>query len=214
MSKLILETLDTKRINAFNKLKSFNSLGILGGGTALALQIGHRKSYDFDIFVKEEINKLVWKKVKEVFGESSYKTLDTPEQLNLVTPDSINITFFLDDYKSMFPNIENEYIDLMDIRDIAANKALIQGKRPKWRDYVDLYFIIRDKYLSLDEIINVAIKKFGTDFSQKLFLEQLVYWGDIYNYEIDFVGDEIQIETVKSFLENEVREYSNKKLNL
>lgn len=214
MSKLILETLDTKRINAFNKLKSFKSLGILGGGTALALQIGHRKSYDFDIFVKEEINKLVWKKVKEVFGESSYKTLDTPEQLNLVTPDSINITFFLDDYKSMFPNIENEYIDLMDIRDIAANKALIQGKRPKWRDYVDLYFIIRDKYLSLDEIINVAIKKFGTDFSQKLFLEQLVYWGDIYNYEIDFVGDEIQIETVKSFLENEVREYSNKKLNL
>lgn len=213
MSKLILETLDTKRTKALEKLKSFRNLGILGGGTALALQIGHRKSYDFDIFIGKEINKSVWKKVKEVFGENSYKTLDTPDQLNLVTSDFINITFFLDDYKSMFPDIENESINLMDIKDIAVNKAFIQGRRPKWRDYVDLYFIIKNKYLSLDKIINLAIKKFGNDFSQKLFLEQLVYWDDVYNYEIDFMGKEILPEEIKSFLINEVKNYNNTFLN-
>ena len=214
MSKLILETLDNKRIYTLNKLRSFRDLGTLGGGTALALQIGHRKSYDFDIFVNKEIDKSVWKKVKEVFGENSYKVLDTPEQLNLVTPESINITFFLDDYKSIFPDVENESINLMDIKDIAANKAFIQGKRPKWRDYVDLYFVLKNKHLTLEEIINFAIKKFKNDFAQKLFLEQLVYWNDIHNYEIDFVGDEIPTETIKSFLENEVREYNNKFLEV
>lgn len=213
MSKLILETLDSKRIETFEKLKSFRDIGVLGGGTALSLQIGHRKSYDFDIFVNETINKYIWKKAKDVFGENSYKTLDTPDQLNLVTPDSINITFFLDDYKSIYPAIDNNLINLMDIRDIATNKAFIQGKRPKWRDYVDLYFIIKNNHLSLKDIVNMAIKKFGNDFTTKLFLEQLVYWEDIYNYEIDFVGKEVPVDDIKLFLENEVREYNNKFLN-
>lgn len=45
MSKLILEILDTNRLDSFKKLKTFKQYGILGGGTALALQIGHKKSF-------------------------------------------------------------------------------------------------------------------------------------------------------------------------
>lgn len=209
MSKLILETLDNKRIETFEKLKSFREIGVLGGGTALALQIGHRKSYDFDIFTNELIDKSVWKKVKNIFGEKSYKTLDTPEQLNLVTENGINVTFFKDDYKSIYPTIENDSISLMDIRDIATNKAFIQGKRPKWRDYVDLYFIIKNKYLTLKEIIDLANQKFGNDFTTKLFLEQLVYWEDVYNYEIEYVGDEISKEQVQEFLKEEVLKFTD-----
>lgn len=213
MSKLILEILDDNRLKSFNKLKDFKQYGILGGGTALALQIGHRKSYDFDIFIDEPVNKNIWKKVKELYGENSYKTLDTPDQLNLVTENGINITFFLDDYINQFELIKNDSIDIMNIKDIACNKAFIQGKRPKWRDYVDLYFILKDKHVSLEELIKLSLNKFGNDFSERLFLEQLVYWEDIMNYEIEYVNKPVPVEEIKKFLIDEVKNYRDKFLN-
>lgn len=50
MSKIYLEILDKERIKIFQKMGDFKRIGYLAGGTALALQIKHRKSFDFDIF--------------------------------------------------------------------------------------------------------------------------------------------------------------------
>ncbi len=55
MSKLFLDTLDPSRKAVFAKLNKFSRLGVLGGGTAIALQINHRRSFDFDIFLKAPI---------------------------------------------------------------------------------------------------------------------------------------------------------------
>ena len=40
----------------FEKLVKFKKPGYLAGGTALALQLGHRVSYDFDIFCGKEVS--------------------------------------------------------------------------------------------------------------------------------------------------------------
>jgi hypothetical protein len=88
----------------------------------------------------------------------------------------------------------------LNIKDIAANKAYVIGRRPKWRDYVDLYFLLKDRHFSLRQLIDLAVKKFDNDFSEKLFLEQLVYWSDIQDYTIDFIGKEISDEEIKAFL--------------
>ena len=53
MENLHLEILDNKRQLIFHQLLNFKSLGYLAGGTALALQAGHRVSYDFDIFCRK-----------------------------------------------------------------------------------------------------------------------------------------------------------------
>lgn len=82
---------------------------------------------------------------------------------------------------------------------------LILGKRPKWRDYVDLYFLLKNKYISLGELIELSKKKFASDFSERLFLEQLVYWNDIGNYVVEFVGKEIPPSEIKLFFEDEVK---------
>ena len=207
MSKLFLESLDKNRLDIFNKLANFSGLGILGGGTALALQIGHRKSFDFDIFVDQKIDKNLWKKARDVFGKGTIKLLDSEDQINLATPQGIGVTFFLGDYNNLFAPVASENIDLMNIKDIAANKALIQGMRPKWRDYVDLYFVLKDKYLTLEEIVKISLKKFGNDFSEKLFLERLVYWDDIQDYTIEFVGRETPEAKIKAFLEKEIKKF-------
>ncbi|AKM82813.1 hypothetical protein A2422_02490 [Candidatus Woesebacteria bacterium RIFOXYC1_FULL_31_51] len=213
MSKLFLDLLDKNRKDTFSKLKVFSNIGVLGGGTALALQIGHRKSYDFDIFINKKIDKNVWRKSKEVFSKDCIKILENEDQLDLVTPDNIKVTFFNDDYSSLYASINNESIALMDIKDIATNKAFIQGKRPKWRDYVDLYFLFKDSYISLEELIHLSVKKFGTDFSEKLFLEQLVYWDDVGSYQIEFIKTNVEPEEIKTYLINLVKEYKRKIIN-
>jgi len=210
MSKLFLESLDSNRLVVLKKLTDFKHLGVLGGGTALSLQIGHRGSYDFDIFIEEKLGSKIWQKAKDVFGKNSIKLLDVEDQLDLTTPEGIKVTLFHDDYKLLFKPTENEFVNLMDIKDIAAYKAFIQGRRPKWRDYVDLYFIIKKNYLTLEKIIELALKKFGNDFSEKLFLEQLVYWDDINNYEIEFINKNIAPGEIKLFLENEVKTFKKK----
>src|SRR3989344_1844825 len=170
MSKLFLESLNKDRLEVFKKLKTFNQIGILGGGTALALQIGHRLSYDFDIFTNDKLSPQLWSKSRKIFGKYSYKTLDRDYQLNLVAPKSIYVTFFYDeDYKSMFKPIKTDSMDLMDIKDIATNKAYTIGRRPKWRDYVDIYFLIKERHISINKIVSLSNQKFGRGFNEKLF---------------------------------------------
>ena len=212
MLKLILESLNKNQLLVFKKLSAFKDFGALGGGTALYLQIGHRVSYDFDIFTHEKLKSSLWKKAKEVFGKNSEKLLNTENQLNLLTPESVYVTFFYDDYKSLFNPIKTISINLLDLKDIATDKTYTLGKRPKWRDYVDLYFLLKGKYISLEELINLSLKKFSNDFSEKLFLEQLIYWNDVEDYKITFLNKEVPPEKIKEFLEKEVKAFKNKTL--
>ena len=211
MLKLILESLDKDKLEVFNKLKNFKDIGVLGGGTALALQIGHRVSYDFDIFTFKKLVPYLWTKSRKIFGNSSSRLLDTEYQLNLTTPKEVYITFFYDyEYKSLFKPIKTDFIDLMDIRDIAANKAFTIGRRPKWRDYVDIYFLIKNSHLTLKEIISLSKQKFNKGFSEKLFLEQLIFWKDIRDYDIRFLKENIAPEIIKKLLLSEADKFVSK----
>lgn len=59
-----------------------------------------------------------------------------------------------------------------DLISLAAMKAYSLGRRSKWKDYVDLYFIIKG-YFSVREISEKAREIFGGGFNERLFREQL-----------------------------------------
>ena len=210
MSKLILESLNNDKLKVFHKLKSFRKIGILGGGTALSLQIGHRISYDFDIFTYNKLEPSLWRKARDTFGKGTLRLLDLQDQLNLSTPESVYVTFFYDDYKPLFDPTKTNYLDLLDIKDIAVNKAFTIGRRPKWRDYVDLYFLLKNDYISFENLILMSKKKFGAGFSEKLFFEQLIYWDDIEDYRIEYLAGNIEPQVIKNFLELKVKNFTNK----
>ena len=114
----------------------------LVGGTALALQIGHRLSIDFDFFSDKPLSRSLLQKVKRVFG--GYKVLVTyqsPEQLNLVI-NGVKITFFYYPYQNIYPLITYRQIQLATINEIALMKAFSIGKRLSYKDYVDWYFLL------------------------------------------------------------------------
>ena len=88
-----------------------------------------------------------------------------------------------------------------DLLTLAAMKAFALGKRAKWKDYVDLYFIMKD-FFSLKDICKKSEELFGVQFNEKLFRIQLTYLEDVnYEEEVEFLpGFEVDEKTVKEKL--------------
>lgn len=203
----INEVLTSAQKTVFAKLLPFKKIGILAGGTSLAFQLRHRRSFDFDIFTPENIPfDLAWE-IKKIFGERIEILKESETELTFYDPAKVKITFFHYPFKSLYPIIKTASIPIFDWREIAADKAYTLGRRPIYRDYVDLFFIIKKGY-KLKNIISDAEKKFSALFSKKLFLEQLTYFGDLRDFRIEFLQKEYTPGEIRSFFEKAVEQYT------
>jgi hypothetical protein len=198
-------------MEGFKKLKLFKKEGILAGGTALFLQMGHRFSFDFDIFLFREIKRSDLLQFKKLFTIKEVP-VNTIDQLNIITSENMRITLFHYLYKPLFEPVPTISLPLFDLRDIALDKAFTIGRRPIWRDYVDLFFILKKDILDLSEILKLGEKKFGVEFNPRLFLEQLIYFKDLQITKISFVKKEYSSKEIKDFLKRKVEEF--KKLEI
>lgn len=198
------EALTKEAARLFPKLKQFEGF-YLAGGTALALQIGHRISVDFDLFCSEDIERDFLQKVKRVFSESAISPLvNNPDELSVLI-DEIKITFL----KYPFP-ILNNFIDwdglkILDIPELSATKAYTIGRRGSFKDYIDLFFVLLENYANLNQVIELADKKYGNEFNSRLFLEQLVYLDDIEEINILFLKKSVNKKQIGEFFVQEVK---------
>lgn len=180
-------------------IKEFGKEYYLVGGTAIALQIGHRRSIDFDLFKNTPIDRSKIKRVITGMGYAFKVGFEDGDQLTGVV-NEVQLTFY--EYPHKIPaTVEfDDVIVMPDLLDLAAMKAFALGKRAKWRDYVDAYFILRDHY-SLAQISLRAEKLFQNWFNEKLFRQQLSYFDDIdYRQKIAYLGESVPDEEVKAFL--------------
>jgi len=172
----------------------------LVGGTAVALQIGHRRSIDFDLFKNTLLRPA---KVVSKISAKGYPfeiTRRVEDQLN-VNVKNVKFTFFQYPFKIACP-LSFGGIRMPDLLTLASMKAYALGRRSKWKDYIDLYFIIK-YHKSIKNIIETADNIYGELFSEKLFRAQLSYFDDIDMSEpIDFLVPEISAEKVKNYLIN------------
>src|SRR3989344_2907067 len=206
MSKIHLEILDKPRQIIFSKLYGFKNFGYLAGGTALALQIQHRKSVDFDIFINKPINNYLRLKAKPVFPASVFY-VNTPDQISFTTTENVNVTFFWYIYPSLLPPTTTPSISLASVNDIVADKAFTIGKRAVWRDYVDLFLLLKKEIVTLNQTIQLAKQKFSGEFNEALFLEQLSYFKDVTIVPMDFIGSSPSPSEIQSYLETQVESY-------
>jgi hypothetical protein len=207
MSSTHLELLDENRLTAFKTLKVFADEGTLAGGTALSLQIEHRHSFDFDVFLGREIKRKDFLKLKSVFAIKNVE-FSTADQLTVVTADGINITLLHYYYPPLFAKVPTLSLPLYAVKDIALDKALTIGRRAVWRDYVDLFFILKLSLSNIPELIELAPKKFGVEFNPKLFLEQLVFFKDLQITKTSFVKEAPPPEEIQIFLKEQAKEFT------
>ena len=209
MSLIHLELLDKNQRKVFEKLKVFKKKAILAGGTALALQLNHRYSFDFDLFQTKPVhpkdihllNKTLDIK-KIVFKSSDMVTM------KLVDEVSFSLVYYW--FNPLFPKIDSGPLFIFDYRDIVLDKAHTIGRRATWRDYFDLFYILKNRLYTIDEIEINAKKKFGVEFSFEHFLSQLTYYDDLTEFNLKFVDHSYSKNDIKDFLIEEVEAYTKK----
>ena len=196
------EILTEKQIKLLPLLKLFSKNFGLVGGTAVALHIGHRRSIDFDLFTDKEFRNSSIRKIIQKSFKIDNVIVDKLDEFSIII-ENVNFTFFYYPYKLSFSKKLDDIIKLPDILTLAAMKAYTLGRRAKWKDYVDLYFIIK-KHFSVSKISKKGKEIFGNEFNEKLFRSQLAYFKDIdYGEEIDYLkGFEIDNKIIQKELIN------------
>ena len=205
---MFIDFLDTSRIEVWKRLAVLKEIGVLAGGTALSMQINHRISYDFDVFTDKPIEERFLLKIKKFFWEYEIiPTVDTADELTIVLSGDIKLSFVYFPFSKLEDTIKTESLDLFSINDLLANKAYAIGRRKTWRDYVDIYFALKNNLIGLEKLIKTTERKFDGVFSTKLFLEQLSYFDDVSDDVVEWIGVKIENEEIEKYLINEVKNY-------
>lgn len=194
------EILSENQKKYLNLITSFKKDYYLVGGTAIALQLGHRASIDFDLFTIKNIKSKTIKNILEK-QQISYSVLhEDSDQLHILVED-VKITFFNFPFEVEHRLKFENYITLPTLLDLAAMKAFALGGRAKWKDYTDLYFIFKHGF-SMKDIEEKAAGIFSDKFNFKLFKQQLAYYADIdFSEPVIYVGKDRPSETgIKDFL--------------
>lgn len=172
---MYLSVLNRKQKELLKKLGFLKKYGFyLAGGTALALQIGHRTSLDFDFYTKKKFDS---QKLREEF-DKRFKTVQeiyiAEDTLGLSVEDT-GVSFFRYHYPLIKPCQEIERILLASVEDIAAMKILAISQRGKKRDFIDIYFLIKE--FSLRQIMEFIKEKYPM-FNIYIGLQGLTYFKD------------------------------------
>ncbi len=190
----------------------------LAGGTALALQICHRKSYDLDYFQlgnEEKINfDHVYSEIINYIPEKNIRVDFRKADQAVISANNTQVTFLAYPYPLMESLVDGERISKRRLRgiklaspaEISLMKAYAIGRRTSYRDYVDLYELLRTGKVALDYILKKAQQKYNTGgeilFSPKLFLQQLVYTKDVKDKDValqSVLGSTVNSEAIDEY---------------
>lgn len=199
------ETLSAETNKVFHILKDCVSEFYLAGGTALALELGHRISIDLDFFTQQNFSvKEIADKLK-VIGRLEITSQDTGTlngELN-----GVKISFFEYQYKMLFPTKEYLGVQLADERDIAAMKILAISDRGNKKDFVDLFVLL--KMYTLDEILKFFNEKYKDyNYNMLHILKSLTYFSDADEDSEPLYIHPISWTEVKKAIKNVVHEYT------
>lgn len=194
------EILSREQTEILPLLKDFSESFVLVGGTAIALWLGHRESIDFDLFTNVKFDNLeISKKIKKR-TEIEHIIVDNFEEFTIIV-NGVKITFLYYPYKIDYFQKFDEYMGIPDIITLGAMKAYALGRRAKWKDYVDLYFLTK-KYNGIKEITERSKEIFKKDFNEKMFRAQLSYFEDIdFSEKVIYRdGFRVEEEVIKDWL--------------
>lgn len=175
----------------------------LAGGTACALQIGHRVSIDLDFFTPHTFDpkKMIASLQKVGSFELDEQSLGTI----LGQLEKVKFSLFVYEYPLILETQDFNGISVASLRDIAAMKIDAISSRGIKRDFIDLYFICQQQ-LPLREILDFYDRKYGGLASNLIHIQKsLVYFVDAEASHMPQMLKEINWNHVKSFFEREVK---------
>jgi hypothetical protein len=171
------ETIESSSLELLRKLQSAELLSDfnLAGGTSLSLQIGHRISIDLDLFIQKDFDtNEVLEYLENAF---EFKLVYSSKNTLRGNLEDVNIDLISHKYPLVAEPIQLDGIRLLSISDIAAMKLnAITGNGTRSKDFVDIYFIL--KQYSLSELLDFYKHKYSNRNLTQV-LKSLVYFDDI-----------------------------------
>ena len=168
-------TIDPHTLELLNFLmqKSYLSDFVLVGGTALALQIGHRKSIDIDLFCAKEFDiENILRKINTEFAAVFLSAKTIQSAMLIIAGVKVDLIKF--SYPLLFPIVEWEGIRMLSIQDIAAMKLSAVAGRGSKKDFYDIYYLLQ--HFSIQELFDFHLKKYGQNGLH--LLRSLIYFLD------------------------------------
>jgi len=203
---LHFKTIDPPALGLLNSLMELPALleTRLVGGTALALQIGHRQSVDIDLFgisLGDE-NELE----EQIFSLGNVVAVRKTSNIHIWMINGIKVDIVKYPHPWISELLNENNLRLARVKDIAAMKlAAITGRGSK-KDFIDIYFLL--KKFSLKEMIDFYLEKYK-DASTFLLVRSLGYFKDADSEREPFMIKRIKWTEVKSTISKELDKYIN-----
>jgi hypothetical protein len=184
----------------------------LAGGTAAALQLGHRVSYDLDFFTRKRFDAKVL--VEKLLALRSFKLEETAWGTVLGKFAGIKFSLFYYKYPLLATSQSFLGINIASLVDIAAMKVAAISERGRKRDFVDLYFLAK-KAFTLEEALSFYDQKYGNLANQlSHVLKSLYYFEDAEEDEMPEMLARVSWPEIKKFFGEETKTLTKKLLNL
>lgn len=199
---LHLETIEPKTLELLRRLQSLPIFehSRLVGGTALALQLGHRKSIDLDMFgIIDSSPEEILEACKEA-GELEISK--TSRNINIYWVDGIKVDCVNYPYEWLDESRVLDGIRLASVNDIAAMKISAIINRGTKKDFIDLHFLLKE--MSLNKVLDLYDQKYP-DGSRFIAIKSLTYFEDAESDPMPYMLSDITWEEVKVSIIDEVR---------
>ncbi|MBU1089410.1 nucleotidyl transferase AbiEii/AbiGii toxin family protein [Patescibacteria group bacterium] len=194
-------------LSTAHALKKISGLGFakqfyLAGGTGLALQLGHRFSEDLDFFSATDFDsKDLPLKLSEL---GKFELFQKEKQTISGSLDKVKISFLGYKYPLLGDLSDFSGFQIAAIEDIACMKLDAIASRGTKRDFIDLYFLVREK-LPLEKIFKLFEKKYAAiSFNLLHIKKSLIYFTDADEEPLPQMLKPVSWEKVKRFFTDEV----------
>ncbi|MFP5121714.1 nucleotidyl transferase AbiEii/AbiGii toxin family protein [Bacteroides stercoris] len=172
---LYLETVESSTLELLKKLQRLPVLEQtrLVGGTALALQLGHRKSIDLDFFGTVDCEAEYLR--ESIAGIASLTILKESPHIHIYIVDGIKVDIVNYKYPWLDDVVLEQGLRLASVNDIAAMKITAIIGRGTKKDFIDIAFLLH--HFSLEEILHFYAAKYN-DSSVFMAMKSLAYFDD------------------------------------
>ncbi len=206
------ETVEPATLELLNRLfsKDYLSGFALAGGTALALQLGHRISIDLDFFSDHPFNaNELTKQISSDFRLDKEFIEIEENTLNCII-NNIRVQFLTYNYQQVRPDLNDGAIRLYSLPDGAAMKLNAVTNRGAKKDFFDIAALL--EVFSLKDMLNFYTKKYNVVNYQHV-LKSLSYFEDAESEMNPVCLKKQNWTTVKKKVSTSVRLYFNEILN-
>jgi predicted nucleotidyltransferase component of viral defense system len=191
-----------KKLMALNALSKFN----LVGGTALALQYGHRISIDLDLFTEEPFDSYDIKSVfLDQFGEENVSFKLEKDYTLLLSINDIKVDILHYPYKLIDDLIIEEGIRMLSPKDISAMKLSAISKRGAKKDFFDVYELLKNQF-TISQMFSYYKEKFK-NHELSFIARSLIYFDDAEMQEDPVMLKDYNWLEVKNSIKKEVSNY-------